>query len=562
MAGEIKRLYVPPGLYPTGADVYCRVKIQNPGEADDGYLLDDADGNFANAPADSYITVDEIGSTTEYVLNESRQIWADRKYSVTFFSKVGGSRDHLVDLVRAEGELIIKDDIEVVQTGDSFARIGTDGIGLTAVSLAATGLDSISSTAIGMIEIAKAIWDRILTGGTHNITDSAARRLRNLQEFGDYEHDSVWIDTINGSAGTTDYESGTINNKVKTLVDANTIGVSLNKSGRAIVGGSNIIFAVSQENQNFWGNNWTLALGGRSISGTHIEGADVSGICSGANEPEFHGCCIGNVTIPPTSFIDCDLEGTITLPVGIVYMRHCSGDDTFVIDYGAATSNTTVNASDFSGVITVSNLGASGTDILNVRGHGVLIFDASCVGGTVKWDGHFTVINNGSGITITPDDITTSVIAIQGPTFDTSTDSLEAIRDRGDVAWVTGSGSIASVILAEKVETLLDINKSLNLSITATTRLQYQWLDINGDPVNLNGSTFKFKAVKNAGESSPAIAEITGTISDAPNGRFYFDVLPTTVFKGRYEIWAFDGASVITPLTMAGGVRIETHPRL
>jgi hypothetical protein len=411
-------------------------------------------------------------------------------------------------------------------------------------------------------QIAFEIWDEILTGGTHNIVDSAARRLRNLQEFGSYENGNVYIDTINGNAGTTDHESGTIFNAVDSIADANTIGASLHLTGRHLAPLSSITFAASQEGETFCGNNWTLALGGQSISGTHIQGANVSGICSGANEPEFHDCHTGIMTIPPAIFVGCDLRGLITLPVGEMHFRHCSGDDSFAIDFGAAIANTTVNMSDFSGVITVSNLGASGTDILNVRGHGRLIFDASCVGGTVNWDGHFTVINNGSGITITPDDITTSVIAIQGPTFDTNTDSLEKIRDRGDEAWVTGSGSIASVILAEKVETLLDINKPLDLSKTATTRLQYQWLDIDGDPVNINGSTFKFKAVKNASESSPAIAEITGTISDAPNGRFYFDVLPTTIFKGRYEIWAVDGSSVITVLTMAGGARIETHPRL
>jgi hypothetical protein len=404
------------------------------------------------------------------------------------------------------------------------------------------------------------VLDRVLSGATHNVVDSTARRLRNLQEFGDYEHDSVWIDTINGTAGTTDYESGTINNKVDNIADANTIGLSLNKSGRAVVAGSTITFAASQENQNFWGDNWTLALGGQSVSGSHIRGADITGICTGVNPPEFHECHIGAVTVPPITFVGCDLEGIITLPVGSVNIRHCAGDAGFAIDYGATVANTTVNLSDFSGVMTISNLGANGTDILNVRGHGKLIFDASCVGGTVNWDGHFTVINNGSGITITPDDITTNVTAISGAGFDTNTDSLEAIRDRGDAAWVTGAGSLASVILAEKVETLLDINKPLDLVVSTTTRLQYQWLDVDGDPVNITALNFKFKAVKNAGEASPAIPEVSGTIVDAPNGRFYFDVLPTTVFKGRYEIWATDG--VITTLTMAGGARIETHPRL
>lgn len=50
----------------------------------------------------------------------------------------------------------------------------------TGFSLAATGLDAIVSTAIGMVEIAIAIWDRILTGATHNDPTSAGKRLRTI----------------------------------------------------------------------------------------------------------------------------------------------------------------------------------------------------------------------------------------------------------------------------------------------------------------------------------------------------------------------------------------------
>jgi len=50
----------------------------------------------------------------------------------------------------------------------------------TGYSLSATGLDAISQAATGMVEIAKAVWDRLLTGGTHNINNSAGKRLRQI----------------------------------------------------------------------------------------------------------------------------------------------------------------------------------------------------------------------------------------------------------------------------------------------------------------------------------------------------------------------------------------------
>lgn len=48
------------------------------------------------------------------------------------------------------------------------------------VLLASTGLDAITQSATGMVEIAKAVWDRVLTGALHNIVNSAGRRLRTL----------------------------------------------------------------------------------------------------------------------------------------------------------------------------------------------------------------------------------------------------------------------------------------------------------------------------------------------------------------------------------------------
>ena len=50
----------------------------------------------------------------------------------------------------------------------------------TGFSLSATGLDLITATATGVVEIAKAVWDRVLTGGTHNINNSAGKRLRGV----------------------------------------------------------------------------------------------------------------------------------------------------------------------------------------------------------------------------------------------------------------------------------------------------------------------------------------------------------------------------------------------
>ena len=52
--------------------------------------------------------------------------------------------------------------------------------GVPSVALTAIGLDAIGQAATGIVEIAKAVWDRVLTGGTHNINNSAGKRLRQI----------------------------------------------------------------------------------------------------------------------------------------------------------------------------------------------------------------------------------------------------------------------------------------------------------------------------------------------------------------------------------------------
>ncbi len=65
---------------------------------------------------------------------------------------------------------------------------------------------------------------------------------------------------------------------------------------------------------------------------------------------------------------------------------------------------------------------------------------------------------------LTPTDISTST------TYDNTTDSLEALRDRGDVAWVTGSGGggggSSSVILGSANTITRNINESIPIQFT------------------------------------------------------------------------------------------------
>lgn len=302
----------------------------------------------------------------------------------------------------------------------------------TGYALSSTGLDAIVAAADGMVQIAKAVWDRVLTGATHAIADSGGRRLRDLQEFGTYEGGAVWIDTILGSAGTTDFESGTDINEVDSITDANTLAASVGLSRFKVAPMSSITFAASQENQQFEGKNWDLALGSQSISNSYISGADVTGTGTSTVEVHFDHCEMGTCTLGAAHLDDCDLSGTVTLSAAADYFFincvHAGG--TATIDFGVGVLNTTVHVHGYRGALTIANMGQMGIDILHFDSPGgSLTLAASCVGGTVNMNGTFNFINNGSGMTINDDgaiietvgtpagaDVSTDIAAVKAET--------------------------------------------------------------------------------------------------------------------------------------------------
>lgn len=249
--------------------------------------------------------------------------------------------------------------------------------------------------------IADAVWDEILTGATHNIATSAGRRLRGIQDFQGYEDGAIWIDTVNGTAGTVDYENGTVENPVKTLADALTISASLNIKRFKIAGASTITLSANSDTYVFEGWNWTLALNGQSIVGIRVVGAAVSGIAAGTGAIQIFDHCIMNVCshIKGTRIINSAIANTqTTVEAGDFFFDNChsaiAGTATWVFDFGGAIGNTNLGMRHYSGGIQLENMGDAGTDTMSLEGYGQII-EGTCTGGTVAIRGNFTT----SGIT-------------------------------------------------------------------------------------------------------------------------------------------------------------------
>ena len=357
-------------------------------------------------------------------------------------------------------------------------------------------------------EVEKAVWDRPLTGSTHNETDSAGKRLRELQEFGTYEGGAVFIDTIDGAAGTTNYENGTNLNPVDNLPDATTIAVALNLKIFHIVTGSTITLAQTYNNFFFRGHGWTLALGGQDIGGTHIEGpAGVSGIGTGATEVEFHDCSIGNVTVNETHFLNCGFSGTVTMAAATDYEvtnGYSIDNTTAIFDFGAAVANIDFNATNWQNKIELQNMGQAGTDTANIGGCGDIILNANCIAGTVEICGNITLTNNGSGQTINDD-----ARIDTGQVKDAILPKINTALDNIEFLFVAASDHVTPVVGATGIAVARSIDGGA-YSAGAGTLAEvgdgtYQY---DASAADMNGGiiTFRFTA--------------TGGTPDAPDARY------------------------------------------
>ncbi len=292
---------------------------------------------------------------------------------------------------------------------------------------------------ISMAQLIDLFWDEVLSGATHNVTNSGARRLRDLQENLGYQLGAIWIDTVNGTSGTENFVNGTVGNPVDNMADANTLAASLNIPRFVVSVGSSITLAATQNNQTFIGHNWTLALGGQDISNSHFFGPTVSGIGIGASQVDFHDCVMGICTLNQFHMTGCGYEGTITFGLAGDYIIHnghsdIAGSSTPVFDLGAAIGNVNFAMPGWHNGVEIQNLNNTGTDLFSISGIGQIIYAASC-SGAVNQRGDWKVTNTG-GVTITSDDNTTNIdtleTAHQAGNLGADIDKINGVTITGD----------------------------------------------------------------------------------------------------------------------------------
>lgn len=251
------------------------------------------------------------------------------------------------------------------------------------------------------------------------------------------------------------------------LTNARTIAAAKNLDSYFMGNGSSISLNEAYENWGFSGAGSTVDCNGQSISNSRFVGVTVTGVSTdlGGGAVVYSNCRILAHTLSGFSGLNnCDLVGAITLNAATTFrFKDCAPifESGCVFNF-SSLGNQNLLLLNWNDGATIQNLGNSGTDKIIITGNGHVTLEASCVGGTIEWSGDIAFTNNGSGITFVQGlvgDVSDKIDAIQGATFSESTDSLEAIRNRGDAAWLTGAGG-SSPTVAQIVDGVWDELKS------------------------------------------------------------------------------------------------------
>ena len=140
---EIKKISIANGE--TGLTTYAIVRREA-----DSYRLNDADGSFAAAPADPYLSLTEDSVIKGlYEVSESRAVWDNGAYLICVYEQSGGSpapaSDNIIWIAKKE----IRDDLFIFDQehiGDILTSVNNLSTGSAAISIAAESYNLTTGT--------------------------------------------------------------------------------------------------------------------------------------------------------------------------------------------------------------------------------------------------------------------------------------------------------------------------------------------------------------------------------------------------------------------------------
>lgn len=249
------------------------------------------------------------------------------------------------------------------------------------------------------LETAGAVWDEILSGSSHNTVNSAGRRLRSLQEYEGYAGGYIYIDTVNGTAGTTPYENGTVNLPVLSLADALTLSAAVNINQFYCKPGSAITLTQDMPGYVFDGTSWSLAMGGFDLSSSTVRSAFVTGVgTSDTLNAYFDKCLLYGTTIGSSVLTQCGIYSSMTIgeasSYSFIWCYEAPGSvGTPYIDFSSLGAR--LHFDNWSGTMEFRNMCL--TCEAAIYGWGAVTLDATCIGGLLVLAGAISILDQSSG---------------------------------------------------------------------------------------------------------------------------------------------------------------------
>lgn len=419
-----------------------------------------------------YHVIDDDGSNN-FTISYRFEIGGDRiATEAVFHGFLNGSNDNA--FIQAYNFVGSAWETRVLLTGQNGSANQTIVVSLLARN---TGT---SATDLGVVFLR--ITDDTATGSSNPTlnVDSLLVEAVGIGQTAGYQNGQIWVDTVNGTAGTESYVNGTADKPVLTWDDALALSSVLGITDFHIINGSTItLTAAGAANHSLFGDNWTLDLAGRACASAHFDGATVSGVQTGTGVG-FDGGEMGTVTLADDVHVGESglLAGTITLPAGSVEFFNChhGGATAPILDFGAAVGSTTVHMHNYHGALELQNFGDSGTDILHLDGDGALTINANSSGGTVNYKGSWAITNNAAGVTLNKSD--------------EAADAATAVFDEAMVE-TTGAPAVTGTFRAAwQWMFAFTRNKATQTNTTKTLRNDADDADISTSTVSDDGTTF------------------------------------------------------------------------
>jgi len=268
-------------------------------------------------------------------------------------------------------------------------QIGTNGLTFVQNSFALTDTMVGTGVNLGKIRI------RILSASSNTTVtiDQMYVSYSIINQSIGYVDGAVWIDTINGSSGTTLYVNGVADKPVNSYADAITIANALGVKRFHLSPDSTITLTQNHDYWAFTGRG-VINLNNQSINDAVFRESElIYGVSSG-QDAWFDKCIIGSTTIDQSTYTECIFLGTFTSVASANYeIDSCidgipgSSNPTLV-----CKANATYGIRGWYGGINVDGLAS--TNNLYIDGNGRVAFNSNITGGSITLRGFFDITDN------------------------------------------------------------------------------------------------------------------------------------------------------------------------